>query len=437
MSVHPMTRLLPVTTMLALLAAPAARADNLEKKLHEQAPKLMKYLEEHRAYTVGVLKFRVQKGKQLPSFNVGLLNSSLAERLTNVLIMNTSSERPLTILRDVNQTAARQKLPPYTRPQGLQSLFAEEFPVAWGSQKARADLFLTGLVSIQDDMKKATVHLEAYTRKSIKEKPVEVLSFDVATDRTLLTDLGQSFLIPRSVGKRPFVRLEDLDQSGADSAADLDQNSKNKNPLSLADNLLDLEVFYNNTRQNIVPNPDQPGELQLDNRARPGDDVKFVIRNKGQENIGVVLMVNGVSTLFREKVEPINCTRWILGPGEKQEIKGFYNDDQKTYQPFRVLTDEEQAAIQWWDMDHPGLIQAHVFVSASVPPPEPYQITRQFVRGATLQDLQKQLRNGGSRKIRNLIWEDTSKTGQGELTYFKFENPQPIGSIAIRYEKAP
>ena len=59
-----------------------------------------------------------------------------------------------------------------------------------------------------------------------------------------------------------------------------------------------------------------------DGRARvaepiEGDKVSFVLRRNdaSKERYGVVLLVNGENTLYKQRLSPELCTKWIFDPG--------------------------------------------------------------------------------------------------------------------------
>src|SRR4051812_30831772 len=86
----------PGATFLALTLAwagsGAARADNLDQKLLEHAPKIVEALHAKGYKNVGVLRFRAHLGHKADSFKVGAINGNLVQRLENALIINLGSD---------------------------------------------------------------------------------------------------------------------------------------------------------------------------------------------------------------------------------------------------------------------------------------------------------------------------------------------------------
>ena len=60
--------------MVVAVGPAAVRADSLDRELLKQAPRVIRYLQDHGYKNVGVLKFRVKKGDELVSDRVGSLN---------------------------------------------------------------------------------------------------------------------------------------------------------------------------------------------------------------------------------------------------------------------------------------------------------------------------------------------------------------------------
>jgi hypothetical protein len=91
--------------------------------------------------------------------------------------------------------------------------------------------------------------------------------------------------------------------------------------------------------------------------------VSFVLRRKstGKERLGVVLKVNGENTLHRQRQRDIDCTRWILDPGDDPiTIRGFQTGE-KTAVPFKVLSREASKEKEVYYGEDVGTISMVVF----------------------------------------------------------------------------
>jgi hypothetical protein len=54
--------------------------------------------------------------------------------------------------------------------------------------------------------------------------------------------------------------------------------------------------------------------------------------------LGVVLLVNGENTLYRERVTPLACRKWIFDPDQKPfDLRGFKETKDGKGEEFKVL----------------------------------------------------------------------------------------------------
>jgi hypothetical protein len=426
----------------ALGAGSAARADNIDAALLRESPKVMKFLQDRHYRNVGVLKFRIQKGDRPVTFKAGTLNANLPLRLENALILADTGANPIGMIHDADKVAAARNLPSYTNATGRQRLFQESFPLAWGSREVRADAFLTGVVTVAPDLRKATVIIEAFDRDA--RQLSKVRAFEVDTDRTILADIGQSFLLSRGL-----TRPRDFEIAAADDAVERDQ--KKTSPLQSSERLVDLEIRYDGVKQEMTPDPSTPGNLAVA-EPRENQAVSFVIRNISQEKVGVVLMINGDNTLFGERGEPLQCSWRIVKPGEEREVTGI-NEDYKVLRPFTVLSEAESEAVAY--TDKVGLIELHVIRAApeSVKPESAeMEISRSVsLRGVTgyeakklpsarsLQEVQARLRGTTGvkkSKPRGLIVKNPGAPPQEhELQNVDFPDGYVQMTLVIRYYK--
>jgi hypothetical protein len=340
---------------------PAARAaDRIDDEFPAQAGKILKYLKDKGYKNVGVLKFRVKKGSEPSTFHAGPLNVAMANRLENVLLIKNDRERPIGIIHEAFRVAAsRKERASYLSPAGCAKLFKYRYPLVWGDQQVEADAFVTGLVQLSPDLRTTTIRIEALERDSPTLR--QVVSFDVRTDRTILTDVCQSFAL-NSNKLRTMGGDEPEEQAVKDAGDRASRKTRPGNPWRL----VDLEVLYDGKPVPILQNDDsefveqEPGE---------GQTVVFRLRNKSDTTVGVVLAVNGKNTLYEEDLNektPAQCARWILEPGTTYTIQGFYQRGDRSYLPFKVLS-EEESAVEEEQNPHPrlGVIQVVVFQEGS------------------------------------------------------------------------
>lgn len=351
-------RVLLALVACAALAPAAVRADGIDQGLRDKASQVLQHLQKKGYKNVGVFRFMVKKGKGEPSFTAGELNDNLAIRLENALILADDPKNPLGIIHDATTTAA--KLEPkftYRTPEGRQQLFKPSYPLAWGSQKVTADAFLTGLATISADNKEITIEIGAFDKQSAKVE--DILKFKIdKVDRTMLTDIGQSFVVKRSLVNRRDI--DEVNQDASASATSLDEVKPGQpNPL---DGLLKLEVMYNGTAQTLAPgSAGNGGEWKLP-EPMTGATVTIRMTNQTADRLGVVLKVNGKSLIDMEEQAADSCKKWVLEGNKSVEVKGFYftpasEGEKPQLDPFKVVDSLEGS----WNPDHIGFISCAVF----------------------------------------------------------------------------
>lgn len=344
------------------------RADNIDEELIKRAPDLVKTLEGKGYRNVGVLKFIVKAGKEAPNANIGPLNLVMATRVENALIHGMTPDRPLGVVRDVTKVAAAAN-PKFSAQSesSRASLFKLNYPLAWGSEKVHVDALLTGLVTLSKDMRTTTVEIDAFDRSGAK--PQRVLRFDVPTDRSILAEAGRSYVLKTRSLKGKKRSIDELDEDAADSAAastegqSVTQQAPGEVPIK-------FEIRYNGVAQTIGQDPGSLGELRVD-EPKEGDVVTFVVTNVTQSKIGVVVKINGESTLGYETAEDAVCQKWALEPGKPYTLKGFYTYPENKVTMFKVLSDEDSAArMAEWSGSRPraGYIDVTVFTAGVAEP---------------------------------------------------------------------
>jgi hypothetical protein len=325
----------PAALVLSLgLANPAAsHADTLNQELLKQAPGVIRYLKQHGYRNVGVLKFRVQKGDEPMSDRVGLLNRNLATRLEIALVLANTFPDPLGIIRDASAEAALRPEANHLRPEGRPALFRKPpYPLAWGDQRVEADAFLTGEVVVSPDLQQMTVTIQSFGRNSGVLD--QVVRFEATTDAATLTEAGESFLIRGAFdsGQPDVIRKQ-----VAATAAEV-KMAQQANPMEDAAAPVALEIHYDNQR---IPLEIRAGKALIQ-EPREGQRVTLVLRkvDQAKERYGVVVLVNGQSTLFKERGDPFQCWKWLLEPDHPTRVIKGYQTSAREAEPFRVLSPE-------------------------------------------------------------------------------------------------
>jgi hypothetical protein len=344
----------------------AGRADYIDNAIREEAREVWKVLNTNNYQTVGVLKFRVTRGKQPATLNAGVINGNLAARLENALRLASEADTP-EIVEDASRQILLQLgrrgagLDYFSREKDRQALL--DLQLKRGRTTVRFDVLLTGEVILSKDFRTAQVRILMFDRKVPALQ--EVRKFKVAVDRDLLADSGVNFVVRRSVTR-------DANQADNEAADNAEKNQANNSNVLKKDDEnpfpIELTVLYNGVPTELQSTSD--GEIQfrtLD--PKKGDKVLFKLRNTNKEQTyGVVLAVDGWNTLFRERVmdkAPYECTKWILDPGEEITVEGFYTKEEgkKNVLPFTVLSDEESEAMPE-DFGMRGVYSLHVFAQA-------------------------------------------------------------------------
>jgi hypothetical protein len=333
--------------LAAALAVPApARAGALERELLNQAPDILNYLRTKGYEKVGVLKFRVGKDGQVTD-NAGPLNLNFASRLETALLLkyDMKEDSRLTLIHDASATAAKLKGANHLTTEGRQRLLAGKYRALWGKQaEVSADAFLTGRIDFSEDLRTLTVAVCAFGRDCQVQK---VVVFHAASGVNTLFEVGESFNLRSFLTKKGTFEEVQLDDAAAGEAKKEDKGKADQPPLD--SKLVGLEIHYVDRATGndlVVPPQGAPGQLLL---AEPteGQDVYFVLKRNDPDpkaRYGVVLMVNGVNTLFEERLPPQLCTKWILEPGSPPiTVRGFQTSNNKA-SPFVIRSPAESKA---------------------------------------------------------------------------------------------
>jgi hypothetical protein len=434
------------------LAAPApARADALARELLNQAPDILKYLRDRGYHNVGVLKFRVQKEGQLTD-NAGPLNTNVASRLETALLLkyDMDADRDLTLLHDASATAAKVPGANHLTPEGRARLFRAKYRALWGTQKTvDADAFLAGRIDFSDDLRTLTVAVCAFGRDAQVQK---VVVFHAGTGPSTLVEAGESFNLRSFLTKKGTFEEVDLADDAADTAKKNDEGKAELAPLD--DKLVALEIHYvdraTQADQSMTPQWQPDGKLGIP-EPNEGQDVYFVLKRRDtdpQARYGVVLMVNGVNTLFEERRQPQQCTKWIIEPNSPPiRVDGFQLDDNVS-EKFVVRSAAESKANEVNYGPDVGTMSISIFreqpaapkkarlkdnakkdEAAVTNPPEPPSDLPQDAGPDAVRNALT-----GSDKLLGLLEKGGLRNGQ-EVRHVSFTNPVLVSTATIRYHK--
>jgi hypothetical protein len=436
-------RLVPAALALAALLTllPQARADVIDVELLKKAPEIMETLVQQKYKNVGVLKFEVQRGgADGPiSMQVGRLNSRMATRLENILILVNDEQTPLGIARSAGDVAAaRDRSATYRTPEGRQRLLAGTYPCAWGEEQLPLDAFLTGLVRLAPDLKEATVILKVFDRAGAAEPPRDLLRLTIPITLSLLSDMDMSFYVRRRGSDDDPLGIPELVKDATENIRQVQQAKQPQGVEKQVERVLDFRIFYDGkeiTRK-------QDGTIET---PRLNQEVQFRLKNKGLERLGVVVRVNGVNTVDndREDKDPPLYVRWILEPGREYALRGFYSKN-KFVQPFKALPEEKlQENPELFVISKIGKIEIDVFREGALKDRwkdlarTQYNLSEPSKPAASLALLQGQIRTTQTRQLNTQIVTGRSLIGPGETQKTALEavpfQGYHVGHVSISY----
>jgi hypothetical protein len=444
---RPSSRLSTLAVALAVfLGIPAlARADLLDKELLKRSEEIMKQLRQKGYRNVGVLKFEAQVGDAKPQMLLGRINTVMATRLENALILANDEDNLIGVTRSASDVAAtRDRGATFRTAEGQAKLLAGMYPLAWGKEQVKVDAFLTGLVRLSADRQTTTVTVECFDAKS-QGKREQLVEFSLPTTRSVLTDLNMNFLLAKRQLKGG-VTIEKFDETAAQSAVGGGSPTKTDEvkpePNETLEKLVEFQAYYGKK----AFTPDADGRLPPPEKGQP---VYFTVR--AREKLGLVLLVNGVNTLEGEsKREPHEYSMWVLEKDKPYTIRGFYFEDKdgpKTadgkvrvkLKEFKVIPEEELKTIELVDESRIGQIKLYLFRQAESDVEVVPDIRRRgFLgiegQGQTFQDVRKQLRQTITRGVprRNpIVPGETEK--QRDLNAVSLPNAVLAGHRTITY----
>ncbi len=317
----------------------AARADRLDQKLLEQAPKIVEALQSKGYHTVGVIRFRVKIGSHPESFTVGAINGNLATRLENALIIHAGSDEKtaLGVIHDASKTALRHKVGNWYSDKGeRENLFKINYPLAWGNKMVKPDAILTGLVEVNADYTKGTVTIDAFTAKETKLTPL-MAKFTFEADAPLLHDLGKSYSVRGLRGKHTAGAMRNVIFKEVKKRDEDNTPDKPTNNSSTMVGDIEFKLLSDGESVTIKAGADNNKQMQVE-CPDPSKAVVFSISNKGDKRLGVDLKLNGTSLLLRQAESSEACRLWVLMPGKTYTLKGYYEEaSEKNVAPFQIL----------------------------------------------------------------------------------------------------
>ena len=444
--------------VLGMLVNMASAADGLEKELLGQAPKILKDFKSAGYKNIGVLKFRVKIGDKPSTDRAGTLNNRLTEKLELALVLKNDIKAPVGIIHNANAVAATIKGASHLTKEGRQLLFTKDYPLAWGNENVKPDVFLTGTAVVSKDLRTMEVKLIYFDKN--EAELTEYATFQVPMDLEQLLDSGESFTVRGVFDNASLALTENERQDKATTEAiktSIETKTETEaakkptaskiHPLSPEnkDALVSLTVLYDNKPQKI----EFRGGAAFLPEPKEGQKVVLVVNRKGttKPRLGVVLKVNGESTLYQEKAADPQCSPWVFEP--KADVFGIYGfqSDEKTLKEFKVLS---QAASKSKEIDYGefvGTISISVFREQTVAPkPDPalvlsedgedFNIIKKSSFPKTTPNnpdaLRQQLAQSSTSQTRGLFVDGDSKNSEVEIVKFQHDKI-PLMTATIKY----
>ena len=406
------------TILLAIcLLQPAQRlfaADELEKQYQKTAAEILTKLRTAQINTTGVLKFAVRIGDGPFPPTVGNLNMRLAEKLELALVManparETASATQIGIVRAASDVANTITGANHLTEDGRRLLFSKSYPLAWKHQNRSEvipDSLIVGVAQVHADLSRMDIEIVLVSKRDLKLEPLASLT--VPTDLDDLIDSGESFTT-RGLFDGGSVETKTESDTKDESKTKDESNTKDESEttteptndeklkevvkeqaLAVRKETLGKSEPQKSTNHPLAPSSDAPIKFEIwygdklqsyefrDGAAfvkepAEGQQVILTVRRKSAEKkrYGVLIRVNGESTLYRERTPDLKAGLWILEPDAKEfGIYGFQIDN-GTRQEFRVLSDEDSVKRTIDYGRDVGMISVVVFEEETNPQPIP------------------------------------------------------------------
>ncbi|MFO0824407.1 MAG: hypothetical protein U0792_15045 [Gemmataceae bacterium] len=385
---------LSLTTLF--LGSSAARADQIDRVMVEDAGAIAKAVLGLKAKNVAVLKFQVKLGDSTPTFRCGTEGMEMVQRLENLLVLSLDTKSPdYTILTKTNEAAcalAKSTKTPidWTTADGRKKLFELKLPVCWDEKDLRSpDAYVTGIVYVSKNFQEVKIELAAF----VKFDPTTLKKLGtlagaankgIWTDRSMLASLGQTYSTSRDL--KPTGKARDFfvaDESAASDVAHRETNRTNlvpdpKSGMVSPAGPVSLAIKLDGEAVPILGDENNRGDLKITGKlatsGSAGQKVTFSLVNNHTERLAVLLCLNGrnLIALDSETLDNPDKPRakfrmFVLEPKVVYEIKGFLKDDKGTIGEILVASDDESATL--YDTMNPetrGKIQMFVYGPAPV-----------------------------------------------------------------------
>ena len=437
----------------------------LEESLASEVGEVAKVLQAAGARTVGVLQYMIKTPEQETTrHDVGILNRRLTERTESALgfMLPRGTDNEMVCLLNATKVACEIEGASHLADPGTAAynkLFAGEYPLAWktstGLTQAKPDAFVFGVATFDDEMRNLTIELHAIVRAELQQglpggqSSYVHAPFTAPVDLEELIAAGESFVVQPSQ-RRGVTSKETARQAVYQSRHDLTQ----EHPLNSPVRPIDFEVLFDGAKQPVSFSGSGASQQASARVPEPkaGQTIAFSIKRhdpSDENRYGILLCVNGVSTLLREQKSPEKATVWILRPDRKElRVTGFqmgFGTDAEL-EPFEVLSTQESRQRENIYQQDVGLITVTVFQEATtnslVSDPADDETLLQTIENAVpLETTADNRSKWGSMMTsqryaeasRGLI-EGSDQLGTRTVNEVKFyRDPVPVFSASVRY----
>ncbi len=405
------------------------RADALDGELYVQATQVVEFLRNKGYKNVGVLNFRTQLPGQAESMVTGALNVNLAERLENALILRVDADDGIRVIHDAGSVIAAQKKHwSYLRPQDLNEMFKLTYPVAWGTERVKPDVFLSGLAKLTVDPITRKRSMEVKVQALRPGSTATILTFSPKTEGSVLSDLGVS---RRARSPEAIADFDDVELKKKPIKLAVEEINPSQNP---GGSKVELIVKYGNQEHRPVPDPQNSTREKVPEPTVAGERITFLVKNLDPtETVAIVLKVNGLNTLDLEQKAIDNCRLWVLKPGTQYQISGYHVGEQGgpdfKVNEFKTVSGKDWESLQT-KFPAVGQIQLAVYVSQKEPDPTPLQYQYKVsLRGISNS---KAFVDRRSLDLAQLKLKISRESGLSRLA-----KPKPAGSSGIGFEDVP
>ena len=352
---------LTLACLCSLCLVPESGAGTLDEELNKQMPVVMEALKKGKVTNVGVMRFRVHEEGKKPHFDAPACDS-LAERVENLLVIHGGpSETPAVgVIRNAGRVAGRAMVGPwFSEPSEREKLFDMRYPLAWGDRQVKPDLFLTGKLELSKDCDRATLTIESFDRER-PEKLVTVATLHVATDRSILRDLGYDIGLRiadrEALAGKPGVSAEQEDKFLI-AAYNGRKGREGSDPNDIAG--IVFQVLVNG--KPVPCNKKDGGWVLVSPPSKA--KIEFRLINRAGKRLAVAVRLNGLNTIDEQRDEPELCKKWITEPKKRYTIEGFHMLGEETTEisPFVVLVGADAKAARAEYRDAAGRIDLDVY----------------------------------------------------------------------------